>query len=108
MRIAALYDIHGNLPALEAVLEDVRNVGVDQVVVGGDVLPGPMPRETLALLFDLEMPVQFIYGNGELAVLAQIAARDSGVVTYWGTVSGNPAPEPVQDILRWTARQVGP
>jgi predicted phosphodiesterase len=108
MRIAALYDIHGNLPALEAVLEDVRNVGVDQVVVGGDVLPGPMPHETLALLFDLEMPVRFIYGNGELAVLAQIAARDSGVVTYWGTVSGNPPPEPVQDILRWTGRQVRP
>lgn len=33
MRIAALYDIHGNLPALEEVLEDVRNVGVDRVVV---------------------------------------------------------------------------
>jgi hypothetical protein len=57
MRIAALYDIHGNLPALEAVLGDVRHVGVDQVVVGGNVLPGPMPHETLALLFDLEMPV---------------------------------------------------
>ncbi len=39
MRVAALYDIHGNLPALEAVLRDLRAVGVDAVVVGGDVLP---------------------------------------------------------------------
>ncbi len=108
MRIAALYDVHGNLPALEAVLEDVRNVGVEQVVVGGDVLPGPMPNETLARLLALEMPVQFIHGNGERAVLAQIGALDSGAVTYWGTASGNPPPEAVQDILRWTASQVRP
>ena len=38
MRIAALYDIHANLPALEAVLRDVRDANVDQVVVGGDVV----------------------------------------------------------------------
>ncbi len=49
MRVAALYDIHANLPALEAVLRDVRDEEVDHVVVGGDVVPGPMPRETLAL-----------------------------------------------------------
>ena len=98
-RVAALYDIHGNLPALEAVLDDVRNVGVDHIVVGGDVLPGPMPQEALTLLFALDIPVQFIYGNGELAVLAQIDARDSGVVKYWGTVSGNPLPEPLQEVL---------
>jgi hypothetical protein len=45
-RIAALYDIHGNLPALEATLRDVRNCGADLVVIGGDVLPGRMPTET--------------------------------------------------------------
>jgi Icc-related predicted phosphoesterase len=50
MRVAAIYDIHGNLPALEAVLEDLRRAGADHVVVGGDVLPGPMPRETLDCL----------------------------------------------------------
>ena len=38
MRVAGLYDIHGNLPALEAVLQDIRQAGVDQVVVGGDVV----------------------------------------------------------------------
>jgi Icc-related predicted phosphoesterase len=43
-RVAALYDIHANLPALEAVLEDIRQADVDRIVIGGDVLPGPMPR----------------------------------------------------------------
>src|SRR4029079_18039821 len=106
MRIAALYDIHGNLPALEAVLEDVVRAQVDRIVVGGDVLPGPMPREALELLLGLDTHVQFIYGNGELAVLAQIAARDSGHVTYWGTPSGQPLPAAVQEVARWTGRQL--
>jgi predicted phosphodiesterase len=106
MRLAALYDIHGNLPALEAVLDEVQNAGVDQIIVGGDVIPGPMPRETLDLLLGLEIPVQFIYGNGELAVLAQIAVTDPNAVTYWGTTSGEPLPEPIRDVLRWTGRQL--
>lgn len=49
MRVAALYDIHGNLPALEAVLHDVHQAKVDLIVVGGDILPGPMPRESLSI-----------------------------------------------------------
>jgi predicted phosphodiesterase len=107
MRVAALYDIHGNLPALEAVLVEVREAGVDQVVVGGDVVPGPMPREALELLMGLELPVRYIHGNGELAVLAQIGV-DPEQVTYWGTTSGAAPPEPVREIFRWTAREVGP
>ena len=47
MPVAALYDVHGNLPALEAVLQEIRQADVDQIVVGGDVVPGPMPRETM-------------------------------------------------------------
>lgn len=39
MRVAAIYDIHGNLPALEAALKDTRQAKVDHLVVGGDVLP---------------------------------------------------------------------
>ena len=74
MRVAAIYDIHGNLPALEAVIQDIREADVDQIVVGGDVVPGPMPRETLSRLLNLDMHVQFIHGNGELAMLAQMAA----------------------------------
>src|SRR5919106_2800118 len=106
MRVAALYDIHGNLPALDAVLHEVRQADVDSIVVGGDIVPGPMPRETIARLLDLDVPMQFIYGNGELGVLAQMTATDPSEVTYWGTTSGAPPPEPVQELVRWTARQI--
>ena len=71
MRVAALYDIHGNLPALEAVIAEVRAAKVDLIVVGGDVLPGPLPRETLDCLLDLDLSVRFIRGNGDRVVLAQ-------------------------------------
>jgi len=108
MRVAALYDIHANLPALEAVLESVRAAHVDQIVIGGDVVPGPMPREALALLLGLNIPAHFIYGNGELAVLAQIGVSDPEAVTYWGTATGEPLPEPHRRILRWTSEQIHP
>ncbi len=106
MRVAALYDIHSNLPALNAVLAEVEQAGVDQIVVGGDVLPGPLPRETLRRLLEVKRPVHFIHGNGELAVLAQMDALRTGTVTYWGTTSGRPLPEPLQAGYRWTALQV--
>jgi predicted phosphodiesterase len=106
MRVAALYDIHANLPALEAVLAEVRQAHVDEIVVGGDVLPGPMPRETLKRLLELDGPVHFIHGNGELAVLAQMAAMRTGEVTYWGTTSGRPLPEDLRLGYRWTAEQL--
>lgn len=60
MRVAALFDIHSNFPALEAVLADVHHPRVDRIVIGGDVLPGPMPRETLDLLRSLDIPADFI------------------------------------------------
>ena len=77
MRVAAIYDIHGNLPALEAVLQDIRQAEVDHLVVGGDVVPGPMPRETIACLLDLDIPVQFIQGNGDLEVLARMEGTET-------------------------------
>ena len=84
----------------------VRQAGVDQIVVGGDVLPGPMPRETMARLLALDIPAQFIYGNGDRAILAQLTASDPGEVTYWGTTAGVDVPEPMRELIRWTARQV--
>ena len=65
MRVAALYDVHGNLPALEAVLAEVESVDVDAVVVGGDVSIGPMPRETLERLLALGEQALFVRGNGD-------------------------------------------
>jgi putative phosphoesterase len=97
MRVAAIYDIHGNLPALEAVLDDIRRAEVDRVIVGGDVIPGPMPRECLAGLQDIGIPMQCIQGNGEREVLAAMA----------GTETGN-LPEPVREVMRWTAQQLEP
>ena len=95
MRVAAIYDIHGNLPALEAVLEEIRQLRVDQVVVGGDLFPGPMPLETLTYLQEVDMPVQFIYGNGDIAVLEQMAGRNPSAVReeHWR-------------VIRWTAEQL--
>ena len=108
MRVAALFDVHANLPALDAVLEQVRAAQVDLVVFGGDVVPGPMTRETLSRVLHLDVPAKFIHGNGELAVLAMIEAPDPASVTYTGTTSGAPLPEPHREVIRWTAQQVQP
>ena len=50
MKIAALYDIHGNLPALNAVLEELKEVQPDLIVVVGDTVSGPLPKQTLERL----------------------------------------------------------
>ena len=67
--VAALYDIHGNLPALDAVLAELRREPPDAVVVGGDVAAGPMPREVLARLRELPWPVHWLRGNADRAVV---------------------------------------
>lgn len=97
MKIAAIYDIHGNFPALEAVLEAVRAEGVDEMVIGGDVVPGPMPRESMAALFDLPVPVRFIRGNGEQAV---IASHRGQALTR--------VPASFHDVIHWVAGTLGP
>jgi predicted phosphodiesterase len=89
-RVAALYDIHGNLPALEAVLREVRDAAVDHIVIGGDVLPGPMPRESLDALRAVDVPMQFIQGNGDRESIAPTGA----------------VPEPYRESLRWNAEQL--
>jgi predicted phosphodiesterase len=93
-RLAALYDIHGNLPALERVLADVERADVDAVVIGGDVVPGPMPTATLARLHAWR-PVFFIHGNGECDVLA--ARRGEEIARV---------PPAFRDVVRWTAQQL--
>ncbi len=97
MRVAAIYDIHGNLPALEAVLAEIRRSSVDLIVVGGDVVPGPLPEETLNRLQHLEIPARFIHGNGDRVVLAQAAGRELPEV-----------PEGRRAVLRWVAGRLSP
>jgi predicted phosphodiesterase len=78
VRIAALYDIHGNLPALRAVLGEVEREGVRDLVIGGDVVPGPLPGETIALLMSLGARVRLVRGNGEREVVGAFDARAPG------------------------------
>ena len=95
MPLACLFDIHGNLPALEAVLEEVRHEGADHVIVGGDVLPGPFPRECLDLLYSLDIPTEFIIGNGDRETLTAIRDGVSSAV-----------PAYFHDAMRWNAAQL--
>ena len=97
MRVAAIYDIHANLPALESVLQEIDQAGVEYLVVGGDVLPGPMPRESIARLLDLDIPVRFIQGNGDREVLERMRGMETGSV-----------PEQFRGMLRWVAQQLQP
>ncbi len=97
MPLAAIYDIHGNLPALEAVLQDVRKSRVERIIVGGDVVPGPMPAETLNYLLNLDIPVSFIQGNGEVAVIAAMDGKDPG-----------PLPNQALEAIEWNAKQLQP
>jgi predicted phosphodiesterase len=97
MRVAAVYDIHGNLPALEAVLLDIRQAQVEMVVMGGDMVPGPFVRESLERLLNLDIPVRFIQGNGEVDALSEMAGR-----------SADRVPEQFREIVRWSARELYP
>jgi putative phosphoesterase len=65
VRVAALYDVHGNLPALEAVLADVAEEAPDVVLVGGDVSAGAFPAECLELLRGLLDRAVWIRGNAD-------------------------------------------
>jgi predicted phosphodiesterase len=68
MKIAAISDIHGNLPALHAVLADIERVGVDQIINCGDTLGGPLESaKTADLLMALGIPM--IAGNHERQLL---------------------------------------
>jgi putative phosphoesterase len=86
LRVAALYDIHGMLVPLEAVLAEVAET--DVIVVGGDVASGPQPAETLELLRALGDRVRWVRGNGDRA----LATGDAGDVGH-----------AIQASLRWTA-----
>jgi putative phosphoesterase len=96
LRVAALYDIHGNLPALEAVLAEVEAAAPDLVVIGGDVVAGPLPSETLDRLVQLGERARWVMGNADRMV---IEAYDRG---------GRPAdPEdPIDRLDAWVARQL--
>ena len=92
MRVAALYDVHGHLPALEAVLADPDVEAADLVLVGGDFAGGPMPAETVDLLRSQIARTRFIRGNAERELWAPSPPREGG-------------PEP--GVLEWTCERLG-
>jgi putative phosphoesterase len=64
MRVAALYDVHAVLPALEAVLHEVDEEGVDVIVFGGDLFAGPQPRATIERVRRCDN-ARFVLGNAD-------------------------------------------
>jgi putative phosphoesterase len=94
MRVAVLADIHGNLPALEAVLEDVQAVGMDAVVLNGDLADGPLPAQTLDRLEDLGAQAIWVRGNTD-RWLAE---------AFDGTFQ--PTGNPRDSLITWSAAQL--
>lgn len=94
MRVAALNDIHGNLPALSAVLAEVEDQKVDAIVVGGDVLWGPFQAECLAAL--RAAGALFLAGNCERLVLSASDESNS-----W--CRERLAPDELQFVSDWPA-----
>jgi len=95
--LAILYDIHGNLPALESVLAEARTQGATAWFLGGDYgTPSPWPRETLDLLRTLD-PATWIRGNGERWIKEPPAGRPEVIETYEQWMPG-PLSE---DELEW-------
>ena len=65
--VAVITDIHANLPALEASLARIRELGIERIYCGGDLVGyGPHPNEVCALIEEREIPT--IYGNYDHAI----------------------------------------
>jgi len=94
--LGVLYDIHGNLPALEAVLAEADELGVDRWLLGGDYgTPSPWPLQTLARLKELE-PATWIRGNGERWLREPPADRPEVMESYELFTGGLP-----EDVVDW-------
>jgi putative phosphoesterase len=76
MRIAVLADVHGNLPALRAVLAVLDREPVDAIIAAGDVCSGPLVRGSLELLEARPEPVHWIAGNSDRATVAVFDGGD--------------------------------
>jgi predicted phosphodiesterase len=98
-RVAAVYDVHGNLPALEAVLADLGEFDYDLLVVGGDVASGPMPSGVLDRLAMIGDRVRWVCGNADREV---VDAYDRG------SQAADVRPsDPALLAAAWTASRIG-
>ena len=94
-RVAALYDVHGNLPALEAALAAAESESADVMVFGGDMALGPMPREVLDRIRGLGARAVCLRGNCDRLM----------VDAFDGTLSPT-LRAAVRDPIRWAADQL--
>jgi predicted phosphodiesterase len=98
MRVAVLADIHGNLPALDAVLRDVEACGVDAIVLNGDLADGPMPAQTLDRLEELGSRAMWVRGNTDRCLAA----------AFDGTFEPSGLPtNPPDAYFTWCAAKIG-
>jgi putative phosphoesterase len=91
VRVAVISDIHGNLPALEAVLEEISREKPDLIVSCGDVASGPMPAETIDVLRGLP-DARFVRGNADRGLIEEF--------------DGRPAPPLPGPFADWCAQQI--
>lgn len=96
MRIAAIYDIHGHLPALEAVLQEIEQERPDLIVVGGDVAAGPMPRPTIERLMALAPQAHFVRGNADRELVS----------AFDGLPLDPTLPQAAKDQIAWSVGQL--
>jgi putative phosphoesterase len=94
-RVAVIADVHGNLPALEAVLADVDRAGADAIVIAGDVMVGPLARECLDVLRNLSPSARWIHGNADRLTVDAFDGRE---------LSG--LPPSVAGQVQWGAAQI--
>ena len=98
MKVAALYDVHGNLPALDAVLADPRLGDADVIVSGGDLVIGPCPGECLDRL-EAEGRTRFLIGNGDREAAELSAEGELGDAARW--CNERLGPERLARVEQW-------
>jgi putative phosphoesterase len=94
MKIAVLSDVHGNLPALQAILDDLEDFHPNKLVFAGDFTRGPFPNEVIDLL--RENNANMILGNDDLGPLRYLGGS---CPEEWHTCQS-------YGMLRWTARRL--
>jgi predicted phosphodiesterase len=94
LNIAVVSDIHGNLPALQAVIDDLTDFRPYRLLFAGDFTRGPYPDEVISLLCELEACM--ILGNDDLGLLRYTAGQ---VPEEWRTLKQFGS-------LRWTVRHI--
>lgn len=94
--LAVLSDVHGNLPALRAVLADIDGRGVERTLVAGDLLGGPKPNQVIDLLRSRGSTM--IAGNADLDVLRYAQGQ---APAEWGTIKQF-------GLIRWTHQHLRP